>query len=184
MPHPQSLPSPPGARFSPHITSQMLSQREMSQHSPQARGVGSDTPLQETLWGRGNTCCGHILTIPSVFDAGLSCYAPGTVHWPLHVFSVNSPNNPSETGPNPDGRKLLIREGIPWPRSQSKKVGGLGDMNPWHACSSAQVLSIKKIISFFFFSTKKETDSESKMTWSKSPAEKRQEQFSFLHLGC
>ena len=73
----------------------------MSQHSPQEGGAGSDTPLQETLWGRGNTCCGHILTIPSVFDAGLSCYAPGTVHWPLHVFSVNSPNNPSETGPNP-----------------------------------------------------------------------------------
>lgn len=40
-------------------------------------------------------------------------------------------------------------------------------MNRGHACSSAQVLSIKKIISIFFF-TKKETDSESKMTWSKS----------------
>lgn len=42
-------------------------------------------------------------------------------------------------------------------------------MNRGHTCSSAQVLSIKKIISiFFFFFTKKETDSESKMTWSKS----------------
>lgn len=44
-------------------------------------------------------------------------------------------------------------------------------MNPEQVCSSAQVLSIKKIIFFpffFFFPTKKETDSESKMTWSKS----------------
>ena len=119
--------------------------------------AGSDTPLQETLWGRGNTGYGHILTIPSVLDAGLSCYAPGTEHWPLHVSSVNSPNNPSETEPNPDVRKLLIREGIPWPRSQSKKVVGLGDMNPEQVCSSAQVLSIQKIIffPFFFFSQRR-----------------------------
>lgn len=113
--------------------------------------AGSDTPLQETLWGRGNTCCGHILTIPSMFDAGLSCYAPGSEHWSLPVSSVNTPNNPSETEPNPDVRKLLIREGIPWPRSQSKKVGGLGDMDPEQVCSRAQVLSKKKIISFLFF---------------------------------